>query len=209
MWGAATRLPVLLLLSLLFSVQEGWAQAPPTQLPTPQLEPAARPVADGHRPSRHREYNTLEVATLEAPPLPIHVDNQSWHNVNGTLPATLPTAPGVTVYDLSHNNITGALPPTWGSDTLEELYLSYNLLTGAFPSTWWGSFKALDLLSLYNNSLQGKGAVRRARLACLLPDDPGKQRIRSRCCLGELGGLHPSPQGRWTRLCGWRRRSRC
>ena len=108
--------------------------------------------------------------TLEAPPLPIHVDNQSWQDMTGTLPATLPENPSVTytVTDYSHNQISGSLPPTWGSETMEVMDFSFNKLSGAFPATWWRSFPALGLLSLYNNGLQGRGGAVHGSCTCLL-----------------------------------------
>ena len=62
---------------------------------------------------------------------------------------------------LNNNELTGALPNSWGEDgnlpSLQSLDVSANNLTGSLPSVWGhnGSFYLLTNLNLANNTLSG------------------------------------------------------
>eukprot|EP00934_Nitzschia_sp_Nitz4_P002572 Nitzschia sp. Nitz4//scaffold214_size40253//1387//19208//NITZ4_007584-RA/size40253-snap-gene-0.62-mRNA-1//-1//CDS//3329542090//2562//frame0 len=76
----------------------------------------------------------------------------SWNQLTGNLPHNSIPASSTSI-DLSHNYLSGTLPPMPAS--LISIDLSYNYLSGTLPSDWVETMTNLHELTLYSNDLKG------------------------------------------------------
>uniref|UniRef100_M8AJR4 LRR receptor-like serine/threonine-protein kinase GSO2 n=1 Tax=Aegilops tauschii TaxID=37682 RepID=M8AJR4_AEGTA len=83
--------------------------------------------------------------------------NISLNLVEGQLPANISLMfPNLTILDVSHNIISGTIPPSLCNSSIQLMDLSNNRFTGEVPSCLFTDFYALNVLKLSNNSLGGK-----------------------------------------------------
>ncbi|XBI88452.1 hypothetical protein VPH35_026418 [Triticum aestivum] len=83
--------------------------------------------------------------------------NISLNLVEGQLPANIGLMfPNLTILDVSHNIISGTIPPSLCNSSIQLMDLSNNRFTGEVPSCLFTDFYALNVLKLSNNSLGGK-----------------------------------------------------
>jgi Leucine-rich repeat (LRR) protein len=83
--------------------------------------------------------------------------NISLNHVEGQLPANISLMfPNLTVLDVSHNIISGTIPPLLCNTSIQYMDLSNNKFTGDVPSCLFTDCYRLNILKLSNNSLGGK-----------------------------------------------------
>ncbi|CAM9772711.1 unnamed protein product, partial [Scytosiphon promiscuus] len=76
------------------------------------------------------------------------------NSISGSLPAGLENLLAMQYFELSHNLLTGSIPPELGSLPLIRLYLSDNALSGEIPAEL-GNASTLSLLLLPRNDFGG------------------------------------------------------
>eukprot|EP00798_Chlamydomonas_sp_ICE-L_P012634 gene12634-15865_t len=75
-------------------------------------------------------------------------------NLTGQLPSSISMLLNLRTLDLSANQLTGQLPPTWGGLALQRVDLRANLMSGTLSSDWYRFGGCGGSLDLSSNNLQ-------------------------------------------------------
>lgn len=91
----------------------------------------------------------------------LQILSMAGNTFDGQIPASLGNALGLQLIDLSNNSFTGQVPANWGNlSRLNKLNLEHNKLEAGDSQSWeflnaLTNCTSLQILSLYNNRLQG------------------------------------------------------
>ncbi|GAB2235611.1 hypothetical protein Drorol1_Dr00026041 [Drosera rotundifolia] len=88
--------------------------------------------------------------------------NLSFNSLHGSIPESFTRSSSLTLLALQHNNLSGPIPSTWGSETgkinleyeLRVMTLDHNRLSGSIPPAL-GKLDKLEFLSLSRNEING------------------------------------------------------